>query len=123
MPDEASCRFTTRAVRRIGVVEIVGALNDNAIPGFRDAIATATALAGSFRVLVVSGEVTEISERAALVVVAECTTLRAKGGNAAWVSPDGRINRPESIAAETLYMTVYGDLETALELFEAEDVP
>ena len=77
--------FTTRAERRIGVIEVTGALDDDAIVGLRGAIAEAVGQAGVPRILIVADGITAMSENAALMVVIECATLRAQGGNAAWI--------------------------------------
>ena len=115
--------FASRSERRIGVVEVTGALNDDAIVGLRSAIAVAVRQAGAPRVLIIADGITAISEDAALIVVIECATLRAKGGNAAWISTAGQIASPGSAPAATLYMSVYRSLSTALDLFGIENAP
>lgn len=115
--------FTSRAERRIGVVEVTGALDDDAIVGLRGAIAEAVGQAGVPRILIVADGITAMSENAALMVVIECATLRAQGGNAAWISVGGQITKPDSIPAATLYMSVYRSLSSALDLFGIEGMP
>jgi anti-anti-sigma regulatory factor len=115
--------FASRSERRIGVIEVTGALNDDAIVGLRGAIAEAVRQSGAPRVLIIADGITAISEDAALIVVIECATLRAKGGNAAWISTGGQIATPRSVPAATLYMSVYRSLRTALDLFGIENAP
>ena len=115
--------FTSHAERRTGVIEVTGALDDAAIVGLRDAIAEAVRQAGTPRVLIVADGITAMSENAALMVVIECARLRARGGNAAWISTRGQIVKPDSVPAATLYMSVYRSLSTALVLFGIEGMP
>lgn len=115
--------FTSRAERRIGVIEATGALDDDAIVGLRGAIAEAVRQAGVPRILIIADGITAMSENAALMVVIECATLRAQGGNAAWISAGGQIIKPDSVPAATLYMFVYRSLSAALDLFDVEGAP
>ena len=115
--------FTTRAEHHIGVVEVVGALDDEAVAALRGAIAKAVVEAKSPRVLINADGITAISENAALMMVVECATLRAKGGNAAWVCTNGQLNKPDSIPSATLYMSVYRSLSAALDLLGVEGTP
>jgi len=115
--------FVLRAERRIGVIEVTGALDDNAIVELRSAIVRAVKQAGAPRILIVADGITAISESAALMLVIECATLRARGGNAAWISTGGQIVKPDSIPAATLYMSVYRSLNAALDLFDIEGAP
>ena len=114
--------FTARAERRIGVIEVIGALDDDAIVGLRGVIAEAVGRAGVPRILIIADGITAMSENAALMMVVECATLRARGGNAAWISTAGQIIKPDSVPAATLYMSVYRSLSAALVLFDIEDM-
>jgi len=112
--------FASRSERRIGVIEVTGALNDDAIVGLRSTIADAVSQAGAPRVLIIADGITAMSEHAALILIVECATLRARGGNAAWISARGRIATPGTVPAATLYMSVYRSLRAALDLFGIE---
>lgn len=108
---------------RIGLVEVEGPLNNEAIPQLRAAIADAVRRAGTPRVLIVEDEVTEVSEDAALVLVAECTALRAKGGNMGLVSTDGAITQDGRPSSRTLFMPIYNSLELGFERLDKDDSP
>ena len=83
--------FETQAKRNIGVIEVIGSLDDGAINGLRQAFEAAVNEAGSYRVLLIVNKVRSMSDRAALVPAAEVGTLRAQRGECAWVSASGWI--------------------------------
>lgn len=107
--------FKSRVERRIGVLEVTGPLDDDAIPQLREAIADVAARAETPRVLIVEDNITTTTESAAKALIAECTALRGKGGNLGLVSEDGAITRKGRPSGQTLYMTVYSSLELGLE--------
>ena len=115
--------FKRWADHRIGLIEVEGPLDNAAIPLLRGAIADAVRRAGTPRVLIVEDEITEVSEDAALVLVAECTALRAKGGNMGLVSTDGHVNQDGRPSARTLFMPTYTSLERGFEWLDRDDFP
>ena len=117
--------FTTQAERHIGIIEVTGSLNNAAVVGLRQAFAEATTKAESRHVLIVADGITSMEDSAALLMVAECTALRAQGGNAAWVSRSGWLPTRGTAASTTLFMDVYPTVELALDLFHirSDDTP
>ena len=106
--------FRSWADRRTGLVEVTGPLDDHSIPNLRGAIADAVMCAGAPRVLIVEDGVTNVSDKAALVLISECATLRAKGGTLGLVSTDGNITLDGRPSARTLFMPIYNSLELGL---------
>jgi anti-anti-sigma factor len=108
--------FTTRAACHIGIIEVAGPLNTATVVDLRQAFAEATTKAQSRHVVIVADKITSMDDSATLVMIAECTALRAQGGNAAWVSTSGRLPTHETAASTNLFMDVYPTVEHALEL-------
>jgi anti-anti-sigma regulatory factor len=107
---------------RIGLIEVDGPLDNDAIPLLREAIADAAYRAGTPRVLIVEDEITQVSEDAALVLVEECTALRDRGGNMGLVSTDGNITQDGRPSSRTLFMPTYNSLELGFERLDKDDV-
>ena len=109
--------ITTRAERHIGIIDVDGSLDGASVARLREAFAEAIAKAESRHVLIVADKITSMEEGAALIMIAECTRLRAEGGNAAWVSRTGWLPTRGTAASTTLFMDVYQTVEQALDLF------
>ena len=107
---------------RIGLIEVDGPLDNAAIPMLHGAIADAVRRAGTPRVLIVEDMITAVSEDAALVLVAEYTALRARGGNMGLVSTDGNLTQDGRPSSRTLFMPTYTSLELGFERLDKDDV-
>jgi hypothetical protein len=115
--------ISVRAENRIGLVTVAGALNDAAIPRLKDAFAEAVSLAETPRVLIIEDAITATSHNAALIIVAEGTTLKTRSGDIKLVSTDGNIGTPGRPSSLGLFVTAFTSLDLAFALFDTISGP